>query len=632
MSYLAGRESDDVRPESVGLAWIGSIAAGLAAAFAFLSAVPGLPVDVRWYAPLASAWLDLFIVANSARLVLRGPARPARQRNWRMLVRTLWHSMRRRRSGAIVLVVMRVIPWEPWGIVTCALASVAATASVWQPIAPATLIRAMVSPVPLASNAVVLLTLAFLTLIAERYHDAKADRSAAAASLARLLRVVLLTTLVAAASAAWLLYAGTTPDWLLHASALFSGAIAVELAVRAALLWFAPPARRTGATRVASSAIASIVRWQPSPITALGDALRTQYGIDLRQNWVLQTVVRLLPMAVAAVVVGGWLLTSVSILGPNERAVYERFGKPVAVWQSGPHVGLPWPFGKARPVDNGAVHQLIVSGNADNSSVTGPTVPADGSTPDQLNRLWDIAHPWETTQVIAGASGGQQNFQIVNADVRLDYRVGTADADARAALYRADDLEGMVRSIANREVVHYLASHTLESLLETRQTVMADAVRRAVQQRLDQLGAGVDVLAVVIESIHPPAGAAAAYHGVQAAQVRAQASVAKAQAYAAGELGDAQREALEDVGQAGGRAAETLARAQAQQIEFDADVGASRLGGPAFALEYYLRHLQNGLRHAQLTVIDDRLASGGRATLDLRSYPTGDLAGIQRNK
>jgi regulator of protease activity HflC (stomatin/prohibitin superfamily) len=317
------------------------------------------------------------------------------------------------------------------------------------------------------------------------------------------------------------------------------------------------------------------------------------------------------------------------VLGPDQRAVYERFGAPVAVWQPGLHAGIPWPFGRARIVDNGAVHQLIVSGGADDSSVAAPSAPADGPAPEQLNRLWDVQHPWETTQVIAGASGEQQNFQIVNADVRLDYRVGLSDAAARAALYRSVDPETTVRSIANREVVHYLASHTLQSLLETSQTAMAESVQRAVQQQLDRLMSGIDVVAVVIESVHPPAGAAAAYHDVQAAQIRAQASVALAHGFAAQALGNAQQQALAKVAQASADAGKTVATARVQQIDFEADMVAYRLGGPAFAFEYYLSRLQQGLQNARITVIDDRLVADRRATIDLRALAAGDLAGVR---
>ncbi|RDU97656.1 protease modulator HflK [Trinickia dinghuensis] len=628
MSFLAGRSTESTGDETRSLAWTAAIAAGLGALFVLLSFVWALPLDVRWYAPLASAWLDLFIVANGARLSGQDRAVRARTASFGLLARTAWRASRRQHGSTAFFVALRSISWQPWGALVSACAALAATAAAWLALPPATLIRALISPAVPIANCAVLLVIAFVTLVAERTCHGQAERSPVLASLARMFRVVLVVTLAAAASSAWLAYAGSAPNWPLRVAAGLTAAIALEFALRAAVLFFLPLASRASMTRVPASAIASVVRWRPSPFAALGNVVRQQYGIDLRQNWVLRSVARLLPAALVSIVIVGWLLTSVSFLSPDQRAVYERFGEPAAVWQPGAHIGLPWPFGKVRLVDNGTVHQLIVSGGADNSSVASPSVHADDSAPDALNRLWDVAHPWETTQVIAGASGDQQNFQIVSADVRLDYRIGASDADARAALYRATDAEGLVRSIANREVVHYLASHTLASLLETRQTAIADVVRANVQRQLDRLGAGIEVVAVVVESIHPPAGAAAAYHGVQAAQVRAQASVAQARAYAATELGDARERATDDVAQAQGDAAETLARARAQQTDFDADVGASQLGGPAYAFEYYLRKLVGGLHDARLTVIDDRLAQGNRATLDLRAYPAGDLAGV----
>ena len=234
------------------------------------------------------------------------------------------------------------------------------------------------------------------------------------------------------------------------------------------------------------------------------------------------------------------------------------------------------------------------------------------------------------TQVIAGTSGDQQAFQIVSADVRLDYRIGLSDAAARAALYRTVDLDATVRSIANREVVRYLASRTLQSLLDTPQTAMAATLRAAVQRQLDGLASGIEVVAVVIESVHPPAGAAAAYHGVQAAQIRAQASVVQARGFAAQTIGGAQQQAIEAVAQGSANAADTLAAARVQQAGFDADVIAQGLGGPAFAFEYYLHSLQKGLQNANVTVIDDRLASGNRATIDLRTLTPATAAGVRQ--
>ena len=621
-------QSDEETPHSypVSATRIASVSLVLALVLAALPLIKGGWFDIRWCAALSSAWLDVFTVALAARLAHTGGSRAAektpRPQGLRIWQRAWWGAL-----GKAILAALRAIRWQPWAVLVCAALSVAVASLAWH--APVQFaLAAVLRPAGAALIAgLAAFALAFGTLVAELYFAMHAGRGRAWGSLANVLRVALLSALVAAICAALLAYADVAAVWPVRALAAFNAAIALEFALRAVFSWFAPPHMRSGDASVPDSLVASLLRLRPSPLARFSAQLRSRYGIDLRQNWVLQSVVRLLPAAIGTIVVCAWLLTGIVILGPEQRAVYERFGAPVAVWQPGLHVALPWPFGKARAIDNGAVHQLIVSGSPEESAAASPLVPADAQTPAQVNRLWDVVHQGETSQVIAGASGDRQNFQIVSADVRLDYRIGLSDAAARASLYRADDLPGTVRAIANREVVRYLASHTLDSLLETRQTVMADTLRRAVQTQLDRLSSGVEVVAVVIESVHPPAGASAAWHSVQAAQIRSEASVAQARGLAAQSLGDAQQQAETAVAQATAQAADITSAAQVQQTSFSADVIAAQAGGPAFVLEYYLHNLQKGLQSAHITVIDDRLVDGNRATIDLRSYGAGDLAG-----
>lgn len=636
MSDQPGGEEIDLyeRPSGPGeTSLTGWVALGLAGLLGTLSMLRALPVDLRWSAVLASACLNVFVVTIWQPSMGRIPRDPAQEPRWKRSVSFIRRLVQQDAKMPSVILAARAFHWQPWGLVICCGLSVALAATACTPLAPATLVHAIVSPSFSIVSGAAALTLAFLTLIAERFyaHHAEQSHVSLSVSLAGMLRVLMVCALAAALSAAWFVYQHSALDLVVHVAAVFTAAVAIEMMIRATLLCFFAPRTGANAARIPSSVIAAILRYRHSPLSSIGTELHDRYGIDLRQNWVLRNVMRLLPVTAMAMVACGWLLTSVVVLGPSQRAVYERFGAPVAVWAPGLHVGMPWPFGRARLVDNGAVHQIIVSGGADDRSIETSltSTSADGPTPEQLNRLWDVQHPWETSQVIAGATGEQQSFQIVNADVRLDYRVGSSDAAARAALYRSVDPESTIRSIANREVVHYLASHTLQALLETSQTAMAENVRSAVQRQLDQISSGIEVVAVVIESVHPPLGAAAAYHEVQAAQIRAQASVAAARGFAAGLLGSAQEQALAGVTQARARAADTIAAARVQQIDFDADTVAYRLGGPAFPFEYYLNKLQQGLQNARITVIDDRLTTDRRATIDLRSFSADDLAGIR---
>ena len=54
----------------------------------------------------------------------------------------------------------------------------------------------------------------------------------------------------------------------------------------------------------------------------------------------------------------------------------------------------------------------------------------------------------------------------------------------------------------------------------------ANDFRNELQSQFQELATGIDVIAVVVEAIHPPAGAGAAYHNVQAAEILARSQIA----------------------------------------------------------------------------------------------------------
>ena len=116
-----------------------------------------------------------------------------------------------------------------------------------------------------------------------------------------------------------------------------------------------------------------------------------------------------------------------------------------------------------------------------------------------------------------------------------------------------------------------------------------------LQHDLDRPAPGIDIAAVVIEAIHPPAGAAEAYHAVQAAQVAANASIPPERGRALAMRASAAAQYATDlVTKAQGEAAETVAAASAAIISFAADEAGSRTG-PAFLLERYFDDARESL-------------------------------------
>jgi regulator of protease activity HflC (stomatin/prohibitin superfamily) len=469
-------------------------------------------------------------------------------------------------------------------------------------------------------GAALALLLAFGLLVLERQ---LAQQNTAewpeAGALAQLSRVAIISLVLGAMC---LLFSDGTSVWPVRLAVLIGllpGLVAVELLLRAVLSLFSPRREQLEPTLLARSFVADMLRWPPQPLLALQHELHNRFGIDLRQIWAFTYMRRAFLPVLAVVAVVGWSLTGIHEIPLQGRGIYERFGKPVTVFGPGLHAGLPWPLGRVLSVENGVVHELATSVGETTPPVQAD--PAEGPAPITANRLWDASHVNDKSQVIASSRADKQSFQIVNMDVRFVYRIGLSDQAALAATYNSADVPTLIRSTASRILVHDFASRTLDGLLGEDRVGLAEEIGRAVQADLEKLDSGVEILATVVEAIHPPAGAANAYHGVQAAQIGAQALIARERGAAAEATNQAQLQASIARDQATASAHEINSTAKAADLKFAAEQKAYASAGQAFVLEQYLGQLSQGLANARLLVLDHRLGGSSNApTIDLRTF------------
>lgn len=440
-----------------------------------------------------------------------------------------------------------------------------------------------------------------------------------AGPLAQLTRVAIICLVL---SALCLLFGSETSVWPVRLAVLIGllpGLVAVELLLRAVLSLFSPRREQLEPALLARSFIADMLRWPPQPLLALQHEIHNRFGIDLRQIWAFTYMRRAFLPVLAVVAIVGWSLTGVHEIALQGRGIYERFGKPVEVFGPGLHAGLPWPLGRVLSVENGVVHELATSVGETSAPIAAE--PAEGPAPAIANRLWDASHVNDKSQVIASSHADKQSFQIVNMDVRFVYRIGLSDQAALAATYNSADVPTLIRSTASRILVHDFASRTLDGLLGEDRVGLAEEIGRAVQADLQKLDSGVEILATVVEAIHPPAGAANAYHGVQAAQIGAQALISRERGAAAEATNQAQLQASIARDQATASAHEINSSAQAADLKFAAERKAYASAGQAFVLEQYFSQLTQGLANAKLLVLDHRLGGSSNApTIDLRTF------------
>ncbi len=561
--------------------------------------------------------------------------------------------------------------------------------------------RTAVAPQPMTANiaAAFVFAVAFISLIAEReINEFPAAQLPEAPVLRRLLLLVTVILVAAAcveigrsARLRWVHWPELIVLWI-------PAVVVLELALRALARLFLPPPAPPKARAVADSVLAALITGGPR---APGTLLRTHFGLDFARSWALSFLSASILPALFGTALLCWGLSGLKLIDLSHRGVYERFGAPVAVYGPGLHLLLPWPFGRLRLVEYGAIHSVaigvdsaaapgtspvssaalaevsdaqlnaalqrvaeedqvtlsqlpavfaaegidytqyraqlrqqlaaaLVSPQAGNATAAAPEiegqplVPAEAVAPLSLNRLWQTAHADQAHYLVASLGTGMQGFESVDTEIYVLYRVGLTDQAALRSVYTVTDPAALVREAASRLVLRYFNSRTLDEVLYSAQRGdVAGTLRSELAADIANYHAGIDIVSVLIEEIHPPSGAAEAYHAVQAARINANASIADEVGRAQRTAGVAHQEAHELVAAATAQATETRDTANAEAYRFNADLRAYAAGGRSFVLERLYTGLLSALKGRPLTLMDHRLAESEGPLIDMRPIAMG---------
>ena len=477
--------------------------------------------------------------------------------------------------------------------------------------------------------AAVVIGLAFPSLIAERMMSGfPASQMPEAPGLRRLLLLTTLILAVAGVAEIGRSVGFGWAEWLQRALNVVVVLIALEMVLRGLARLFLPAPSADTAKAVSDSILAALITGGPRAPAVL---IRTHLGLDFARSWALSYLRRAAIPALVATLLLCWLLSGVKLMAGDQRGVYERLGAPVAVLGPGFHVLLPWPLGRLRPVEYGAIHTVAVGAEqgpeAFEKDEKAQQIGAEATPPASMNRLWETIHATEAEYLVANQASGGQGFMAVNAQILVFYRTGLTNEAAMQAVYGAADQKTVVVEEANRLATRYFSSHTLEQVMGGERESLQESLRAQLATAVKADRAGVDIVAVLIDAIHPPAGAAAAYHAVQAAQINADASISNATGHASRTAGMAQEEAYHATTAAAAAAVEKIQAATGDAYQFNADRNAHKASPPAFLLERRARNLIQALHGARLMLVDHNLTGAQAPMFDLRTL--GAPAGPQ---
>jgi regulator of protease activity HflC (stomatin/prohibitin superfamily) len=389
------------------------------------------------------------------------------------------------------------------------------------------------------------------------------------------------------------------------AAYLLVGVIAAELALRALAQATLHPAHLRSC---ADSMVAGALLSRMDPITAMRQGLRERFGIDLAQSWSARILLRAAPWVVLGTAIFAWLLTSISLVPLGSREVLDGRGL-TRVLGAGAHLHAPWPFATRRMLEDGRIHETLLG----DLEAPLPPILAQQDPPALFDRLWDVTHPAESDFLVPAPSSsgsGGPGFRVISGDVRVQWRIGASDADAARAVSHWSDIDLAVTCAARRALTAACASRPLDGLMGADRAQLGAGLRLQVQDGLDQLcdgQSGIRVVAIIIDALHPPLGAAESYHQVQASEIFALTTVAQARGYAARTTSVAQGVATERRAFAESTRIELVAHANSQSIRFNRERLSWHEYHAALGTERYLEAITRGLTGKPLIVLDQHL-------------------------
>lgn len=357
---------------------------------------------------------------------------------------------------------------------------------------------------------------------------------------------------------------------------------------------------------------------------SISEAINYQLGFDVSSGWFFRLLSRALTPLLGMGVLVVWLLSSMAVVQPHQRAMVLRFGSPIRN-DVGPglHFKAPWPIDSIyipEYMEPNAKGDLVVT----DLTATGVRSVQLGTTPPATTEaiLWTNEHSGtEDYQYVRPGGGlsrgsvdalGTTDLAMVSIEIPMHYVV--EDVRVFDELAPPELRESLLKTIAMREVNRYFQHLTLGQIFGGDRRAMGEELKHRVEAAFAAInpgsdgkprGAGVKVLSIGLLGVHPPKQAATAFETLVQADQRREANIDAARADAIKSLtqvvGDASLAAdLIAAIEAGDQAADSAAATRAIEAKLETAGGETGSLLAQARAERWEKHMRERGRAARL--------------------------------
>ncbi|PKL49252.1 MAG: hypothetical protein CVV42_06915 [Candidatus Riflebacteria bacterium HGW-Riflebacteria-2] len=241
----------------------------------------------------------------------------------------------------------------------------------------------------------------------------------------------------------------------------------------------------------------SVVAAENSLKESLLKSIEAISGIDLAKSEIASFCLRIFEPVCIISAFMLWLLSSMVIVGPEQQAIFTRFGKFTETSAAGPgfYFKLPWPFAEVQVLDAYRIRTLNIGFEPD---------------PKQRHMIWTKAHALKYFELIVG-----DGVEIIAIDCQVMYRI----KDLYSYSKTLQNPEEFISATAYKLITQETVSARFDEIIARDRGELSMLIKTKLQAAADKMHLGVDVIEVVFLAMHPPLEIAEHFEDVISAQI-----------------------------------------------------------------------------------------------------------------
>ncbi len=309
--------------------------------------------------------------------------------------------------------------------------------------------------------------------------------------------------------------------------------------------------------------------------------LEKNTGITMRSLWSMQLIKQLIPYAVMSAALLFWLATGIVQVESYQQGAHYRMGKlrdePL---QPGLHVTLPWPFDKVEIYNTETVNKITVG----------------YTSAERTDNTWTGNHGNSEYKLLMGSGD-----ELCSINLRIEYNI----SDLVAYLKTSATPDKLLESKAYELITERTISTDLNSILSVDRSEFSESFKAELISEMSKYSVGINVVSVVLESIHPPVDVAEVYQKSISASIDAQSIIYIAQAQATVKIESAKKDAYSSEQNAYAEKYASIAAARADVAEFMASVEADKVNSSAYRYYKYLNAITKAYGNARIVIVGE---------------------------